>query len=161
MYTARENILSITEKIREHIEKYDRLIHQFDMKVVDVRPGRSIVSMEVGTEHLNAAGLCHGAVIFSLADVAFALAANSHGDMALALEISINYLRPAAEGYDLTARAEEIYRGRKTGLYSIRVTDSEGRKIAYLKATAFRMAGRSVTGEDYGDLQDQDLSLFQ
>ncbi len=127
------------DQVKHYIEEKDMLIHQFGMEILEVTIGRAAVSMEVRPEHLNAAGFCHGGVIFSLADVAFALACNSHGTMALALDVSISYLRPCVPGDRLVARAEEEKIGKRTGLYIIKVTNSESKKVAILKATAFRM----------------------
>ncbi len=127
------------DQVKHYIEEKDMLIHQFGMEILEVTIGQAAVSMEVRPEHLNAAGFCHGGVIFSLADVAFALACNSHGTMALALDVSISYLRPCVPGDRLVARAEEEKIGKRTGLYIIKVTNSESKKVAILKATAFRM----------------------
>ena len=129
---------SIVEKVKELIGGHDRLIDIFGMEIERVEPGCAQVSMVVKESHLNAASLCHGATIYALADVAFALACNSHGRQALALEVSINYLRPAFTGDRLTAYATEENLGNTTGLYKIIVTNQDGKKIAFLKATAFR-----------------------
>ncbi len=136
--------MSVIEKVKRHIEEHDRLIELFGMEIEKVEEGRSVVSMTVGHDHLNAAGLCHGGTIFALADVAFALACNSYGVMALALEVSVNYLRPSKPGDRLTAEASEINLGKKTGLYTIKVRNQENKEIAFLKATAFRIEGESV-----------------
>ncbi len=128
----------IADHVRALIEKRDKLVSLFGMEIEEVRAGEARVSMTVRSGHLNAAGLCHGAAIYALSDVAFALACNSHGRQALALEVSVNYLRPAKEGDRLTAVCSEFNIGNTTGLYHIAVTDQEGRRIAFLKATAYR-----------------------
>ena len=140
----RERELEVAERVRAHIEAGDRLVGQFGMTVEEVVPGGARVSMTVTADHLNAAGLCHGAVLFALADVAFALASNSHGQKALALEVAANYLRPAQEGDRITARAREISRGRTTGLYAIEITGQDQRLLAFFKATAFRFPDQLV-----------------
>jgi len=89
---------SITQRVRELIEKKDSLFKLFGMKVTECTAGNSTVTMKVDKTHLNAAEICHGGTIFSLADVAFALASNSHGQVALAIDMSISYLRPAKAG---------------------------------------------------------------
>lgn len=128
----------VIARVKERIGKYDRLIKVFGMEIEGVEAGFARVSMVVRDEHLNAASLCHGATIYALADVAFALACNSHGRQALALEVSVNYLKPAVSGDRLTATAIEENLGNTTGLYKILVTNQDGKKIAFLKATAFR-----------------------
>ena len=134
------------ERIRAHIEAHDRLVTQYGMEVEEVVPGGARVSMTVTEDHLNAAGLCHGAVFFALGDVAFALASNSHGRMALALEVSVNYLRPAKAGERIVAQAKELNLGKTTGLYEIEIKAEDGRLLAFFKATAFRFQDRSVLG---------------
>jgi len=127
-----------TEKVKQLIEDKDRLLSQFQMHVLELQEGYSVVHMKVTEEHLNAAGSCHGGVIFSLADVAFALACNSHGTLAVALDMSISFLRSVHAGNEITARCSERYRGKSTGSYTIEVTDVSQNLIALLKATAFR-----------------------
>ena len=128
---------SIAPRIMELIGSGDRLIGLFGMEIIECREGSSSVGMRVKDAHLNAAGICHGGTIFSLADVAFALASNSHGRIALALDMSISYTKPAAVGAYLTARCREKQRGKKIAHYIIEVKDSEGVLVALLKATSF------------------------
>lgn len=130
--------MSDEDTIIELIKTRDRLIGIFSMVVEDAGPGTARVSMTVRPEFLNAAGLCHGGAIFSLADVAFALACNSHGTMALALETSMNFIRPAPDGEKLTAVATEISLGKTTGLYTVTVTSGGEKPVAFMKATAYR-----------------------
>jgi acyl-CoA thioesterase len=94
--------------------------------------------MKIGKDHVNAAHVCHGGVIFSLADVAFALACNSHGTLALALDMSISFLKAVQVGETITARCEERHAGKSTGCYTIEVSDSGNNVVALVKATAFR-----------------------
>lgn len=126
-------------RVRELIEKRDALLSLFDMKILEFGEGRAKVTMKIKENHVNAAEVCHGGVIFSLADVSFALACNSYGTLALALDMSISFIRAVPVGDTITAHCTEIHRGRSTGSYMIRVTDSKGDIIAFLKATAFRM----------------------
>ncbi len=128
----------ITKKIKEKIEKDDKLVHIFGMKIQGVEKGYALVTMDVTETHLNAAMVCHGAAILALADVAFALASNSHGALALALEISINYLRPAKVGDKLKAICVEENVGKKTGLYITKVLNQDEKLVAMMKSTAYR-----------------------
>jgi acyl-CoA thioesterase len=127
-----------TEEVKQLIEHRDRLISQFQMHILELKAGYAVVRMKVTEEHLNAAGSCHGGVIFSLADVSFALACNSHGTLALALDMSISFLRSVLPGSEITACCSERYRGKRTGSYTIEVTDNSHNLVALLKATAFR-----------------------
>jgi acyl-CoA thioesterase len=133
------------EKIANHIKRHDRLVSLFGMEVKSVDAGEATVMLTVNDMHLNAAGLCHGAVMFALADVAFALAVNTHGRMALALEASINYLRPLKPGSILIASAKEIHGGRRTAFYRVNLTNDNGKTIAEFKATAFKVEDAPLT----------------
>jgi len=139
MSLNKQDSSAIINFVKNHIGQHDKLIELFGMNIEKVEPGMAQVSMTVTDKHLNAASLCHGGAIFALADVAFALAGNSHGVMALALEVSINYLRPAKKGEQLRARAREESLGKRTGLYIVEVTNQEEKKVAFFKATAYRL----------------------
>jgi len=137
--------MDTVEKVTEHIKTHDKLIPMFNMEIEETAPGMARMNMKVGPNHLNAARVCHGAALFALADVAFALAANCHGRMALAIEASINYFRPVAEGSVVRVVCEEEFQGRRTGTYFATITDENGKKIAIFKATAFRVDDVSVS----------------
>jgi len=132
------DFLGMLQKIREFIEKNDRLIKLFDMKIERVKRGYSKVSMIVKENHLNAALVCHGGTIFSLADVAFALASNSHGTIALAIDVSISYLKAVRAGEKITAICREKHLGRNIGVYEIEIINDQNELVSLLKATAFR-----------------------
>jgi acyl-CoA thioesterase len=124
-------------RIKELIGKRDRLVDLFGMEILECTEGASSVGMFVKDSHLNAADICHGGTIFALSDVSFALASNSHGLIALALDVSISYMKPVRAGAYLTARCREMQRGKKIANYLIEVVDSEGDLVALLKATSF------------------------
>jgi acyl-CoA thioesterase len=125
------------QRIKELIDNGDMLLKLFNMEVIEYDEGIASVRMKVIDSHLNAAKICHGGVVFSLADVAFALASNSYGNVALALDMSISYLKAVRSGTMLTARCSECKRSRRTGTYLIEVKDASGDLVALLKATAF------------------------
>ena len=129
---------STHEKVRKIINERDMLISCFGMDIIEVKKGTAAVRMKIGKDHVNAANVCHGGVIFSLADVAFALACNSHGILSLALDMSISFLKAVQVGETITARCEEQHAGKSTGCYTIEVLDSANNLVSLLKATAFR-----------------------
>jgi acyl-CoA thioesterase len=96
--------------------------------------------MVVRPDMLNSHDTAHGGAIFSLADAAFAVASNSHGPLAVALEISVNYVAPARAGERLIAEAREESQGRRIGVYRLRVTKEDGTVVALAQATAYRKA---------------------
>jgi acyl-CoA thioesterase len=92
--------------------------------------------MKLGRKHLNGLGCVHGGAIFSLADFAFAMAINSHGNMALAIQCSVTYLRPATEG-SLWAEAREVSRTSKLGTYEVEVKNDAGELVARLQGLGY------------------------
>jgi acyl-CoA thioesterase len=91
------------------------------MRVVEVSPGRARVSMVVRPDMVNGHDLCHGGVIATLADSAFALACNSHGPATVAAGFSIDFLRPGRLGQTLHADAREVSRTGRNGVYDVTV----------------------------------------
>jgi acyl-CoA thioesterase len=87
---------------------------------------------------LNFHGTPHGGAIFSLADFAFSGACNAHGEAAVALTLTIQFLAAAAPGARLTAEAQAERQGRQAGFYSVTVTDEQGRVVASCQAVALR-----------------------
>ncbi len=126
------------EQVAREIERHDRLVDLLGITIEEVGPGRARVSLKVEDKHLNAADVCHGGVIFSLADLAFAIASNSHGTVALGIETSVSYTRAATLGEILTAQAEEEYLGKKTATYTVKVRNQDSKMVAIMKGTVFR-----------------------
>ena len=93
------------------------------MKLVDLQRGYAKIEMRFTQDLENMFGMAHGGAIFSLIDAAFELASNSHGTMAIALSMNINYLASPGKGTLLTAEAKEINRTKKTAAYDIRASD--------------------------------------
>ena len=117
--------------------KKDAFAKQLGIELVEVEPGRAKVRMRVGDEHRNSVGMVHGGVIFTLADYAFAVACNSYGTVAVAVNCHISYLRPP-EGEALAAEAEEVSKSRRLGTYDVRVSDGEGSLVAVFRGMAYR-----------------------
>jgi len=126
----------ILELIKENVEK-EPYVKLFGMKVLELRQGYSKVQMKAKKDHLNLHRTIHGGAIFSLVDVAFGSAANSYGNIAVALNIDINYTRPANPGDILTAEATEVSRGRTIGTYNVLVKNGQGKTVASSQAIAF------------------------
>jgi len=89
------------------------------LKLIDVQEGYAKVAMRFSEDLENMFGMAHGGAIFSLIDAAFEIASNSHGTMAVALNMNINYLASPEKGAMLTAEAREINRHKKTAAYDI------------------------------------------
>jgi acyl-CoA thioesterase len=100
-------------------------------------PGQAKLSARLAPEHLNNWGSGHGGFLFALADSAFALAANSHGPLAVSLSAHIEHLGPCQAGDLLEATAREISLTRRTGVYQVEVRSGET-LIALFTGTAYR-----------------------
>jgi acyl-CoA thioesterase len=115
----------------------DRFAAHVGIELLEMAPGRAKAKLEIHDHHLNAVGVVHGAAIFSLADLVFAVASNSHGTVALGINVSISYMT-AARGGTLVAEAEEVSINPKLATYLIRILDEEQTLIALFQGTVYR-----------------------
>jgi acyl-CoA thioesterase len=109
--------------------------------LIDVSAGRAKVRMTIEKRHMNGNGTVHGGVIFTLADTAFALASNSHGIPAAAINAHISYVKSATAG-TLSAEATESSLSPKIATYSVIVTNDNGEKIALFEGMVYRKTPR-------------------
>ena len=91
------------------------------IQVIDVKDGYAKVSLKITKDHINFTGVTHGGAIFTLADCAFAEAANFGEKEAVAIQADINFLKPSVEGDVLTAEAVRISESRRFSLYRVTV----------------------------------------
>ncbi len=124
------------DEISEFFEK-DLYARENGIELVHVGPGTARVRMEVRNEHRNSHGTVHGGAIFTLADAAFALASNSHGVPAAAINAHISFMKAARSG-TLHAEAREFALNPRLATYTVEVTDDEGEKIAIFQGMAYR-----------------------
>jgi acyl-CoA thioesterase len=129
-----DQCLAVLEKRFEE-EPYAKI---FGIKIVELKAGRALLKMRTSEDMNNLFGTTHGAAIFSLADAAFELAVNSHGTVAVALGVNMNYLSVPLAGESLQAEGREINRSRKISACQIFVTGEDGRLIATCQALAYR-----------------------
>lgn len=122
----------------ERFAQKDALARHLGIKIEEIGQGCARATMEVGPELLNGVGVTHGGAIFGLADVVFAAASNSHGPVALALNVNIQFLKTTSLGAVLTASAREENLTRKTGLYRMEVRDDKGELIALAEGLVYR-----------------------
>jgi acyl-CoA thioesterase len=111
---------------------------KFDLKLVDLDEGYSRVEMAFTPDMENIFGMAHGGALFALIDEAFETASNSHGTMAVALNLNITYVSSPAPGSKLIAEAKEFSLTPKTANYNIKVTDEKGGLIASCQALVYR-----------------------
>ncbi|MDF1598413.1 hydroxyphenylacetyl-CoA thioesterase PaaI [Mesorhizobium sp. YIM 152430] len=136
----------IARKSAEAMWARDDASKWLGMSLDAVGPGTATTSFTVERHHTNGHDICHGGYIFTLADSAFAFACNSYNQLVVAQHNTISFLRPGRLGARLTAKAHEVTRSGRSGLYDVRVTDDTGKVIA-----EFRGASRAIEGRHFGE----------
>jgi acyl-CoA thioesterase len=110
------------------------------MKIVEVSAGQSTLTMTVGPHMVNGQRIAHGGFIFTLADSAFAFACNSHNERVVAAQGNITFIRPGKLGDVLVAKAREVSRTGRSGIYDVQVT------VGDVVIAEFRGHSRSIGG---------------
>jgi acyl-CoA thioesterase len=104
-----------------------------------IEPGYCRAALVVTASMRNFHGMTHGGLVFALGDIAFGAASNSHGQVALALDVTISFIRATKVGDHLVAEAREVHLGGPTALYEIVVNErSSGQLVARSQATVYR-----------------------
>jgi acyl-CoA thioesterase len=132
----------MNETVRKAIFKKvseEPFAQKFGLQLIEVQEGYAKVEMRFTQDLENMFGMAHGGAIFSLIDAAFEIASNSHGTMAVALNMNINYLASPKKGALLTAEAREINKTKKTAAYDIHATDDSGKLLASCQALVYRL----------------------
>ncbi len=117
--------------------KKDKFAQYNGIQLLDAADGHARSSMKITPEHLNGLGIVHGGAIFTLADFTFAAASNSRGNVAVAINANISYMKSASSGI-LYAEAKEISINPKLGTYTIDVTNEAGELIAIFQGMVYR-----------------------
>ena len=111
------------------------------MELVSCEPGRAVTRMTVSAAMLNGHQICHGGLIFTLADSAFAFACNSRNLVTVAAGASIEFLRPVQLGDVLTCEGvEQVLQGRH-GVYDVKVSNQRGETVAMFRGKSAQIAG--------------------
>ena len=114
------------------------------IKLLDIRPGYARMEMLVRPDMVNGHDICHGGMIFTLADTAFAYACNSGNRVTVAQHCSITFIAAARKGDMLTATAEQRHRAGRTGITDINVTDQTGKLVAVFRGHSYQLDGEVV-----------------
>jgi acyl-CoA thioesterase len=122
----------------------DAMSRSLGITVAEVRPGYARLEMQIKPEMLNSHAICHGGVIFTFADSAFAFACNSHNRSTVASGASIDFISPARPGEELIAEATERALPGRLGLYDVVVTERSGRLVALFRGRSYQVTGESV-----------------
>lgn len=115
----------------------DKFALQTGVTLLDVGNGYAKACMEVKPEHLNGGGVCQGGALFTLADLAFAAATNSHARLTFSIDSSIHFFRSVSEGI-LYAEAHEVFNHKRLANCEVRITTEEGELIATFNGTGYR-----------------------
>ena len=137
----------LAERAAAELFRRDQASQALGTRLTAVRPGWARVAMTVRADMLNGHAVCHGGLVFALADSAFAFACNSHNDSTVAAAAAIDFLAAARAGDELTAEASELWRTRRNGIYEITVSNQRGERIALFRGRSYRIDGQVVSGE--------------
>ena len=110
------------------------------IRIVDVREGYARTQVEIEPRHLNAGGSVQGGVLFTLADLAFAVASNSHGTLTVTTSANITFVRGCNKGI-ITAEARELVDHRRLPFCEVRITDEANQLLAIFTASGYRKEG--------------------
>ncbi len=132
MRPAAANSTSVrqTPLMTQPMYEADQVRQQLGIELVEAAGGAARMRMTVRDGMINGHGLCHGGMLFTLADSACAYAANSRGPDSVAAGATIDFLEPARLGDTLEARAVELTRSGRRGIYDVTVTNGDGRVVA-------------------------------
>lgn len=137
--------MALAKACSEHMHRDDRCSQMLGMTVEESRPGYSCLHMRVREEMLNGHGNCHGGMIFTLADSAFAHACNTRNHISVAVSCQIEYLVAVTTGEILVAEAVEQFLQGKNGVYDVRVESSDGTLVALFRGKSRAIGGVLVT----------------
>jgi len=127
--------MNISELIR--FFKNDNYATLTGVEMIELKKGYCKAQLKISKKHLNAANVVQGGAIFTLADFAFGAASNSHGQLALAINVNITFLKGVSEG-TLFATATELDNPKKLGAYDVIVTNEKDEIIARFNGLAYR-----------------------
>lgn len=121
-----------------HMMQEDLFSQWLGIDILEIKEGYSKIKMTVRKEMINGFGIVHGGIAFSLADSAFAFACNNRNVLSVALDTSINFLKPVHVDDELTAEAKELHNGKSTGLYHIEILNQKNHLVAQFKGLCYR-----------------------
>jgi acyl-CoA thioesterase len=140
--------MNTPKQVVTHMMQHDRFSQWLGIEVLDIKEGYSKIKMTVREEMINGFGIVHGGIAFSLADSAFAFACNNRNQLSVALDTSINFIKPVHVGDELIAEATELHNGKSTGLYHIEIFNQTNHKVAQFKGLCYRTDKKIVDKVD-------------
>lgn len=136
---------ALAAQVGESMFAADRASREFlQMELVSCEPGRAVMRMTVRAPMLNGHDICHGGLIFTLADSTFAFACNSHNKVTVAAGCSIEFLKPGQLGDVLTCEGvEQVLQGRH-GIYDMKVSNQRGEVVAVFRGKSAQVQGNVI-----------------
>lgn len=138
---------AVAENVRDVMLADDAASRMLGLQITEISPGRALATMTVRPDMLNGFAICHGGLIATLADSAFAFACNARNALTVASGFGIDIVKSAKLGDVLTATASETSLAGRTGLYDITVTNQRGELIAMFRGRSHRLGDRKVFEE--------------
>ena len=124
---------------------HDEFARQNGIEIVDIAEGYARTQVRIEPRHLNAGGYVQGGVLFTLADLAFAVATNSHGTLTVTSTANITFVKGATSGL-ISAQAQELVNNHHLPFCEVRITDDMGNLLAIFTASGYRKEGVSSVG---------------
>lgn len=134
----------LAEAVAEGMYARDFAAQALGIEIEAVGPGSARLAMTVRPDMVNGHDMCHGGMIFTLADTALAYACNSYNQVAVAQTAQITFCAPGRKGDRLVATAEERHQAGRTGVYDVEVTNQDGKTIALFRGNSYRLQGTVV-----------------
>ncbi|MCQ2225732.1 MAG: hotdog fold thioesterase [Paludibacteraceae bacterium] len=125
--------------LQENLNNNDRFAKSIGAQITEVREGYAKAELDVKENHLNGAGVCQGGVIYTLADLAFAAVANSHGILSLGISNTITFIKSAQLGDHLTAECTEVVNHHKLPYCDMKVMNQNGEILAVVTGLGYRL----------------------
>ena len=138
------NAQEVAEATRDAMWEDESASRALGMRVVAIGPGTATLTMTVREDMLNAHELCHGGLLATLADSAFAFACNSYNEMTVASGFDINLIAAARRGDVLTATAREMSKSGRTGVYDVTLVNQHGEPVAAFRGRSYTMKGKPI-----------------
>ena len=132
------------ERVRDHMWAGDNASKSLGMEVLAIGPGTATMRMIVRQDMLNGHAICHGGLVTALADSAFAFACNAYDEVTVASGFTVDLVAPGRLGDVLTARAVEVNKAGRTGVYDIEVRNQRDERVAVFRGRSYTMKGKPV-----------------
>lgn len=134
----------VAEAVRDAMARDDRASRLLGIEILAIGPGTATLAMTVREDMLNGHGICHGGLVTTLADSAFAFACNAYNELTVASGFDVNLVAAAQHGDRLTASATEVAKSGRTGVYDIAVVNQRGERVAAFRGRSYTVKGKAI-----------------